>query len=153
MRRTAIRCLTTVSVTWLLAIACSTALGQGARQEAQVRDLIAQTYDRPDRKVETAPIAVDGDHALADWIQGEKGGRALLRRTQGQWQIVACGGDGFKDARTLKDAGIPAATAKRLIARLNEAERSLNPERVKRFGLFGTADDPRLKDHHSPSGH
>ncbi|WP_407059170.1 copper uptake system-associated protein (plasmid) [Ralstonia syzygii subsp. celebesensis] len=103
--------------------------------------------------METAPIAVDGDHALADWIQGEKGGRALLRRTQGQWQIVACGGDGFKDVRTLKDAGIPAATAKRLIARLNEAERSLNPERVKRFGLFGTADDPRLKDHHSPSGH
>lgn len=153
MKRTGIQLLTTVSAAWLLALAGSAALAQGANPETQVRDLIAKTYDRPDHKVETVPIVVDGDYALADWTQDEKGGRALLRRAEGQWQIMACGGDAFKDLKTLKDAGIPAGTAKTLIARLSAAERSVSPERVKRFGLFGTADDPRLKDHHAHAHH
>lgn len=51
---------------------------------------------------------------------------------------MACGGDGFKDLNLLKDAGIPADTAKNLITQLNKAEQSVSPDRIKRFGLFGT---------------
>ncbi len=149
MRRMGVRRLATVFAAWLLAAACPTALAQADDAQARIRDLIAGTYDQPDHTVETAPIVVDGDYALADWIQGEKGGRALLRRTQGQWQILACGGDAFKDVKLLKDAGIPAGTASTLVARLNQAERSVDPARVKRFGRFGTADDPRLKAPHA----
>lgn len=133
----------------LLAITtCSGVFAQNSDHPAQIRSLIAKTYDKPDHKVETAPIVVANDYALADWIQGEKGGRALLRRNNGQWEIIACGGDGFKDIKFLKDAGIPTDTATHLVAQLNTAEQSVSPERVKRFGLFGTSNDPRLADHH-----
>lgn len=113
--------------------------------ENQIKALIAKTYDKPNHKVETAPVVVSGDYAIADWIQAKNGGRALLRKKQGQWEILACGGDGFKDANVLKDAGIPAPASKDLLAKLKVAEQSLSPDRVRQFGLYGT---PAATDHH-----
>lgn len=104
--------------------------------EQQIRQLIGKTYDQADKKVETAPISIVNDYALADWVQGEKGGRALLQRKQGEWQILACGGDGFKKARHLQQTGMPAATAQQLVKQLEQAEQALPPARVKQFGLF-----------------
>ncbi|WP_323120361.1 copper uptake system-associated protein [Burkholderia alba] len=122
----------------------------GNADAAAIRTLLSKTYDKPEHKVETAPVVVADGFALADWIQGSNGGRALLRRQQDKWEIVACGGDGFKDVGMLKDAGIPAATAKALIAKLNEAERSISPDRVKRFSLFGMQGGSQDADHHAP---
>lgn len=122
-----------------------------ASAEQTIIKLIATTYDQPGRKVETTPVVIASDYALADWIQGDKGGRALLRHKAGQWEIMACGGDGFKDAKTLQQAGIPAATASKLVAQLTQAEKALPASRVRQFGLFGTADDPRLKHHGQPA--
>ncbi len=101
-----------------------------------IGQLIGKTYDQPAKKVETAPISIVNDYALADWVQGEKGGRALLQRKKGEWQILACGGDGFKNVRHLQQTGMPAATAKQLVKQLELAEQTLPPERVKQFGLF-----------------
>ncbi|HTR08603.1 MAG TPA: copper uptake system-associated protein [Paraburkholderia sp.] len=105
----------------------------------QIQSLISRTYDRPDQKVEADPVVVESGHALADWTQGEMGGRALLQRRDGKWILIACGGDGFKDARQLQDAGLSYANAKALVAKLQEAERHADPERVRRFSLFGQA--------------
>ncbi|MBA5604235.1 copper uptake system-associated protein [Duganella sp. FT3S] len=150
MKRMKLHCL---MAALLMGGSLAAASAQDAEHAARIKSLIGKTYDRPDHKVETAPVVVVGEHALADWVQGEKGGRALLRRNQGDWTIVACGGDGFKDVKLLQDAGIPADAAKRLVARLNEAEQSLSPARVKRFGLYGTANDPRAAEHHDHSHH
>lgn len=116
--------------------------------EDQIKAIIAKTYDQPGKPVETAPVVIVGNHALADWIQGEMGGRALLRLNKGAWEIMACGGDDFKKVKTLGHAGIPNDTARKLIAQLEQAEKSVSPERVKRFGLFGTPSDPRRAGHH-----
>ena len=131
----------------ILQVASTGSLAETAAQtaESQIKTLIAKTYDKPEHKVETAPVVVSGDYAIADWIQAKNGGRALLRKKQGQWEILACGGDGFKDATVLKDAGIPPPAIKDLLTKLKAAEQSLSPSRVKQFGLYGT---PAAADHH-----
>ncbi len=73
---------------------------------------------------------------------------ALLRRVQGKWEIMVCGGDGLMDLSTLIDAGIAKQTASGLVAQLNKAEQSISAERGRRFGLFGTPDDPRMPGYH-----
>ena len=118
-----------------------------------IRSVISATYDKPGIKVKTDPIAVVGDFAVADWIQGDNGGRALLQKSKGKWEISACGGDGFKDAPTLVSAGVPKLTAEQLVHELDRAEKSLNPEQVKRFGLFNPGNDPRVKDAQSHHKH
>lgn len=136
-----------------MAAAVSTAVAQTTddSQQKQIRTLVSSTYDQPGHKVETSPIVIANGYAIADWVQGEKGGRALLRNTKGKWEIMACGGDGLKDIKTLSDAGIAKETAKNLVAQLTRAEQSVSPDRIKRFGLFGTPNDPRLTEHHNHS--
>ena len=101
-----------------------------------IRAVIASTYDTPESKVETAPIVVRGDYAVADWIQGHRGGRALMQRRDGAWQIAACGGEAFRTVDGLKLAGVPADTAVQLVALLTRAEGSLANDRVKLFDSF-----------------
>ncbi|MDR5818763.1 copper uptake system-associated protein [Caballeronia sp. LZ033] len=103
----------------------------------QIRALLSRNYDRPQQKLEVAPVAVEQHVAIADWIQGEMGGRALLRKKDGAWTIAACGGDSMKDMQQLRDAGIPASTARALIEKLEQSERALDPKRVRKFDLFG----------------
>lgn len=116
-----------------LAFACAEHTEDGQA----IHQLLSQTYDQANLKVETTPMVVVGNYALLDWVQGSSGGRALLKKENGQWTIVACGGDGFKNAKVLQAAGVPKSTAKQLIAELNEEEKDLSPERVKRFSVFG----------------
>ncbi len=97
--------------------------------------------------METSPIAISGDHAIADWVQGNRGGRALLHRVDGKWTIAACGANELKKVKTLTDAGIPASAAKDLVDQLTTAEQSVSPDRLKLFSLFGTKDDPAVAEH------
>ena len=47
----------------------------------QIRSLISKTYDHPGAIVQTAPVVVVDNHAIAGWTQGARGGRALLRKS------------------------------------------------------------------------
>lgn len=116
--------------------------------EQEIRQVISTTYDKPEHKVETAPIAVDGDYAVADWVQGSRGGRALMHRVDGKWKIAACGADNLKDPKMLVEAGIAPKSAEHISRQLAHAEESLSPERQKLFSLFGTKDDPLTAEHH-----
>jgi hypothetical protein len=113
----------------------------------QIRNVIAVAYDKPGKHVETYPVVVAGDHAIADWTQAGLGGRALLRLEKGQWNIVVCAGDGLKQAKAIEQAGVPRAVAGILATRLAEAEQNIPAERLRRFGLFGTpAGDRALRE-------
>ncbi|MBK9521481.1 MAG: copper uptake system-associated protein [Rhodocyclaceae bacterium] len=138
-----------VSIASLVGVLASPVSAQpsDAMQQKSIRSLISKTFDQPSLKVDTGPIAIVQDFAIADWIQGEKGGRALLRQQHGKWEIIACGGDGFKEVKALKDAGIDIATAQSLITQLNDAEKNLNADRVKRFGLFGMTGESQHTNH------
>ncbi len=121
---------------------------------ASIRALIGATWDRPESKVETHPVVVDGDYAIASWTQGKRGGRALLRRNDGAWHVVLCSGDPLKEAGWLVEAGVPQANAAALAEKLADAEASVGAERRAKFSLFeGVIEGPHHGDAPHPHPH
>jgi hypothetical protein len=94
------------------------------------------TFDKPNNPLKVAPVVVQGDYAVAGWIQGEKGGRALLQKTKSEWQISVCGGDGLTQAKVLETTGMPAANAKALADAVAVAESKLSPHQRHLFDSF-----------------
>ena len=126
----------------LLLLPANTAAAGKGSDAAEIRTLISATYDQPNARVQTDPVIVVGNHAIADWIQGKRGGRALLLRAQGKWEVVLCAGDGLRHAEAMVQAGVPADTAKAMAQKLSQAEKHLPATRRQQFGLFGTSNDP-----------
>jgi hypothetical protein len=66
------------------------------------RDLLHLTFDKPEAKLDVAPVVALAGYAIAGWTQGETGGRALLqartldhhplrgRRNQERRGLAAC---------------------------------------------------------------
>ncbi len=130
-----------IKSTLLLSAICCGLVSFSAKAEdeaQQIRASIGHTFDRPDAVVVSDPVVVENGYALADWIQGDKGGRALLRNKNGQWSVMLCSGDGIKKTEVLVNAGVPQSTAEALVGKLAHAEGGLPPEQVKIFGLFGS---------------
>jgi hypothetical protein len=123
-----------------LALVCVTsfsasAMAHGTDQE-QIEHAMMATFDKPNNPLKLAPVVVQGDYAVAGWIQGDKGGRALLQKTHDHWQISVCGGDGLTQAKVLETTGMPAATAKALADAVVVAESKLSPHQRHLFGSF-----------------
>ena len=93
-------------------------------------------FDKPNEPLSVGPVMVSGDHAVADWAQGQMGGRALLRRRQASWTIILCAGDAIKAQEALVKAGVPAADARKLETDIRVAEAKLAPEAVAMFSRF-----------------
>lgn len=99
----------------------------GSDEEA-IRELLMSSFDRPDARLAVDPVVFANDHAIAGWIQDDRGGRALLKRKAGQWIIVLCSGDGIRFADAMRQAGVPTSDAAVLAARLEDAEKSMSSE-------------------------
>lgn len=118
--------------------------------DADIRQVIATTWDRPDARVEINPVVVAGDHAIAGWTQGERGGRALLRKSARGWSVILCSGDPIRKAANIALVGVPARDAETLEAALAAAERTMSADRLAKFASFegsmrmheGAPDDP-----------
>ena len=105
-------------------------------EETRVSAALHGMFDRPEARLNVAPVVVSGDHAIADWAQGEMGGRALLRRRHQVWMLILCAGDGIKTRDALAKAGVPAVDAARLEKDLATAEALLAPGDVATFSRF-----------------
>lgn len=119
--------------------------------KAAIRTLMAAEWDKPDAKLLVDPLVVDGDHALAGWTQGSRGGRALLRKSSGKWAVVLCSGDPLKYASALIEAGVEKDSADRLARGLAEAERQLPPQQVALFSTFEGV--VHMGEHHGHDNH
>ncbi|WP_424362115.1 copper uptake system-associated protein [Methylocystis parvus] len=128
-----------------------------ANDQEAVRDLLLKTFDKPEARLTVDPIVVDGDVAIAGWVQGDLGGRAFLRRKGDAWSIDLCAGDALKESQSLEKLGLQKPRADSLAAAVRTAEKSLNPAVLAKFsrfdGIFAvdengghTAADP----HHRP---
>ena len=132
---------------WVLFLVFSVVLSaETLTDEAQIQAVIGKTYDKQNNKVNTTPVSVADDFAIADWTQGERGGRALMKRINGNWEILACGNDGLKDTKSLIKAGMNEKTASTVIKKLTNLEKSEDPKRLAKFNLFGTPNDPINKN-------
>jgi hypothetical protein len=126
---------------------CSISIAASTDQ-IEIINTISRIYDKPNLKVTTNPISINENFAIADWTQGNRGGRALLKKDNGHWAIITCGADEIKDLKNLKDAGISTSVAKALIEQLNQLEKSIDPNQIHLFSLFGTKNDPKHAEHH-----
>lgn len=62
-------------------------------------------------------LVVSNSYGLYSWIVGESGGQAVVRETEGRWQIVR-GTGGQLDAGLLQRWGVPEAIAQDLIQKM-----------------------------------
>lgn len=105
-------------------------------ETGRIRQVLLDTFDRPDNPLGVDPVVTRGDFAVAGWTQGAMGGRALLRRKDGAWNVILCSGDALKGASKLEQSGVPAAQAKLLAADWAAAERAVEPSRLAHFSRF-----------------
>ncbi len=104
--------------------------------EASVVEAMRRQFDKPEARLEVGPLAVAGDSALADWTQGEMGGRALLKRHGDEWRIELCAGDSIKNETTLAMSGMSKEHARMILAELEAEERQASPDRLRRIAAF-----------------
>lgn len=125
------------------ALVATVALGTFAARSADasgdpaaVRHVLMAQFDKPDARLQVAPVVIAGDAAIASWSQGERGGRALLFRHRGAWQIALCAGDALKDAQVLQEAGVKAGDAHTMARSLATAEARLPAAQRAKFSSF-----------------
>jgi len=82
------------------------------------------------------PVVVLGGFALASWTQGNRGGRALLRKEAGKWKVLLCSGGPLRHAVILAATGIPLGVAGQLAHLLNQSESKLPADHVALFSTF-----------------
>lgn len=105
--------------------------------EAAVRRLLHDTFDTPQARLVVEPVVVVGRHAIAGWMQGARGGRALLaREAEGRWAVVLCSGDALLDANFLREAGLGRAQAEQAALALRQAEQRLTPAQRAQLASF-----------------
>ena len=126
--------------TCAVALACAMfAVGPAQAHESdqtQIHHVMMAAFDKPADPLKVAPVVVQGDYAVADWIQSGRGGRAVMHKEQGRWTIMVCGGDGLKEAAALALTGMPTASAVTLAKALAAAEAGLDPTLLKQFAMF-----------------
>jgi len=125
-----------VAILALVTVVSAAAGAQDHAAEAAIKALMAAQFDRPEQRLMVNPVVVEGDHAIASWVQGDMGGRALLRRKGHDWQIVLCSGDQIKAADVLVQIGLPKAAAASLAKQLGEAESKLPQATLTMFSKF-----------------
>lgn len=113
--------------------------------------LLHGMFDKPNVQLTVTPVVVAGDHAIADWAQGDLGGRALLRRKPKAWALILCAGDAIKTEEALERVGVPAGDAARLERELAAAEARLGPKDVAMFSRFDGL--VMMKGSPEPAGH
>jgi hypothetical protein len=111
----------------LLFMWADTALAaHSADESVKVSKALTQFFDRPDAR----------DYSLASWSQSGRGGRALLKRVGGHWQIVLCGGKELIHVEALKKAGVPTPDALAISQRLTSSEQKLPSAKRSAYDNF-----------------
>jgi hypothetical protein len=116
-----------------------------------VRQVLMAAFDKPEARLQVEPVVTVGAHAVAGWTQGDRGGRALLHKDRKGWAIVLCAGDGLKDAKLLREAGVPSAQATTLAQSLAKAEAALPAAQRAKFATFDGVVRMDAAGQHPPS--
>ncbi len=104
-----------------------------------IERLLKSSFEKPDSPLNVSPITITGNYAVAGWLQGDRGGRALLKRQNSEWVLQACGGDGLKNPDVLEKSGMTRGNAKKLASAIDKAEKQLPDSELKKFSEFQDA--------------
>lgn len=106
-----------------------------SEDQLAIAALLKGQFEKPDAPLAVDPVVVMGEDAIASWAQGPMAGRALLRRTDGQWAVVLCAGPDLRAEDFLARHGVKDAAM--LSQMFNQAEDGLGADKV---GLYSTFD-------------
>jgi hypothetical protein len=120
----------------LLTVLSGAVFADTATDQQTIEHMMRHTWERPDAPLDIGPVTVEGDHAVAGWTQGERGGRALLSKSDKGWRVVLCAGDALLDTATLRSAGLSAGAANLMSQAATQAESALPQSRIKQFASF-----------------
>jgi ubiquinone/menaquinone biosynthesis C-methylase UbiE len=138
----------------LYALSFTPGFAQGHSDRAAIAAVLMKTFDRPEARLVVEPVIVEGDIAIAGWLQEGRGGRALMRRKGHHWIIALCAGEALRHEHGLRQVGLEAAAAKRLASAIAKAESALPKTTVARFDSFeGTVVMDEHGNHPPVHGH
>lgn len=120
----------------LCAWAASLAQAHSPADPKAIAQAMKKLFDKPEAPLQVGPVSVEGDYAVAGWLQGQRGGRALLQKRNGQWVIVVCAGDGLTQVQTLTQTGMSSDAAHRLAQKVVQAESRLPAKTLSQFASF-----------------
>ncbi len=106
-------------------------------ETAAITKIMRATWERPDAPLLVEPVVVVEEYAIAGWAQDKRGGRALLKRRGGVWEVILCGGDGLTEAEAVVAVGASPDLAARLAAGVRNAEARMAPTDRAKLSLFG----------------
>lgn len=138
---TAITIATTIVIGHSLTVTAQSpmiVIAQNRGSSAQDKQLITKAVLEDDRRnnsnvasavpLQVKQIAVNNSYALATTIIGEHGGGvAVLKKKQGNWQVIG-GGGGWLILKDLEALGIPRNSAQVLLERIDPNWRSYEPQ-------------------------
>jgi hypothetical protein len=127
------RAMSCVGVAMLIGLSGCDASSSVAEEKTAIINLVQSTYGGASGDMLIEPVVVRTKYGVADWVQGDGGGRALVRKEGGGWKVVATAGDEMRDVEFLTKAGVPEAEAKALVNSLIATERQLPEERLAKF--------------------
>lgn len=104
--------------------------------ENNITQVMIKQWDKPDSRLNVAPIVVATDYAMVGWTQGKKGGHALLHKHQENWQVLLCGGDALTKIEQLTKAGLDAKKANALIKGFKKQAQQLSSQEIEKMSLF-----------------
>lgn len=106
-----------------LSLVCAVA---EAKETTAIEIALKAQWDKHNHSIRVPVIVMQGDYAIADWIQEQRGGRALLRREQQNWKTLLCGDANMNQVSNLVSAGVSREDAKHLAAALEQEEKRLS---------------------------
>lgn len=98
-----------------------------------------EIWDKPGMPLTLPVIVMHQGMAIADWLQGDKGGRALLKYhpAHRHWHTLLCGGAEITSATRLQESGMSSTDASTLAAKLEQGEQQgLTAEQRLRIESF-----------------
>lgn len=102
----------------------------------QIAQLLKAQWDKPDTPLAVEILEIQSDTAVAGWAQGEKGGRAFLRKHYDAWQLVACAGEQIKQVDFLHSLGVSKTQAQSLVDKMTATESKLPAQLVGQYDSF-----------------
>ncbi|WP_051685638.1 copper uptake system-associated protein [Rheinheimera texasensis] len=103
----------------------------------QIHGFMRKTWHSSEHPLRLGPTHIAGDFAVADWWHQGKGGRAVFKRSNQQWQLILCGGAGILQSTLWQQLGLTPSAAAEVVDALQHAEQSVSVADKALLDAFG----------------
>lgn len=103
----------------------------------QIHSFMQETWHSAEHPLKLGPAHIAGDLAVADWWHQGKGGRAVFKRSNMQWQLILCGGAGILQSALWQHLGLTPSAADDFVRAIGRAEQSVSATDKALLDAFG----------------